>query len=154
MKQQLEELRSHLEQFGLLGGLEFLNHRVGHRFTSIYRFHDMSMNVQAMYDKQNERTANPFARVPIANSFCEMAMHDGFFLTKNTKSDARLDSNPFVEHLGSYVGLPLEGPQGGLYGTICHYDLISQPISDEEFSFLQKASLLLPSYLPKATAPV
>jgi GAF domain-containing protein len=149
MKLNLEDLRSALDHHGLMGGLEFLNHRVDHRFTAVYRFHDSAMNVQAMFDKLQERVPDPFAVVPITNSFCEMAMDQGCFIASDSVNDPRLDGNPYQSILGSYVGLPLEIAPGELYGTLCHYDLVGRPITDEEFEFLQRAARLFPAYLKK-----
>ncbi|KAF1047966.1 GAF domain-containing protein [Xylophilus sp.] len=150
MQSNLRDLQAHLDRGGLLGGLAFLNARVAHRFTAVYWMHDMAMNVQALYDKQQESTANPFAVVPLRNSFCEMAMAQGHFVATDSPQDARLDGNPYQSVLGSYVGLPLVTTPGELYGTLCHYDLVARPIEDEEFAFLQSAARLLPRYLKTA----
>lgn len=144
----LDTLRAELDRGGLLGGLAFLNQRVTHRFTAVYRFHDMAMNVQAMYDKQQQAVPNPFARVPITDSFCEMAMDQGHLVVHDAARDARLEGNRYRTSLGSYVGLPLERMPGELYGTLCHYDVVGQPIEDEEFEFLRRAARLIPAYLP------
>jgi GAF domain-containing protein len=150
MKFDLDQLRAALDQQGLVGGLGYLNQRVDHRFTAVYRFHDMAMNVQAMYDKLQEAVANPFAKVPIKDSFCEMAMDQGCFIAKESMSDPRLDGNPYQAILASYVGIPLEISPGVLYGTLCHYDVVGRPMLDEEFANFQRAARLIPAYLPPA----
>jgi GAF domain-containing protein len=143
----ITDFRFELERHGLKAGLEYLNRRVTHRFTAVYRFKDMAMNVQEMVDKENHNGANPFALVPIKDSFCELAMDQGQFVALDSMTDERLDGNPYQHTLGSYVGLPLEHAPGDLYGTLCHYDLVPRPMDDAEFAFLQKAARLLPMFL-------
>jgi len=145
----IEELRRYLDRGGLVAGLEYLNNRVSHRFTAVYRFHDLAMNVQARFDKQNSLEPDPFSRVPITNSFCEMAMDQGHFIASDSIKDTRLGGNPYRTVLGSYVGLPLELNAGELYGTLCHYDLVGQEIPAGEFEFLQRAARLIPGYLAR-----
>jgi GAF domain-containing protein len=148
MKNALMQLESVLSQRGCHAGLEFLNERVDHRFTAIYRLDNALMKNVDLVDK--ERIGLPdLQEVPLGNSFCQYALRDGQFLTSASGDDRRLDGHPYQGVVGSYVGLPLLGNDGELWGTFCHFDIANRPIQDEEFDFLQKVARLLPRYMPR-----
>ena len=140
---QLHHLEEILKLQGLNAALKFLNERVAHRFTAIYRLDKDDLQMVELIDKHNEPATAPKPRVPFSQSFCEVAVRDGLLATSNSALDHRLDARPNQGVLASYTGLPLMQPAGQLYGTLCHYDYDQQPISDDEFAFLQQAAGLL-----------
>lgn len=142
--QQLEEI---LTGKGLHSALAFLNQRVPHRFTSIYRLKQNNLELVELVDKLDDPSTAPLACVPFSNSFCEVAIRDGSLVTSNTTLDKKLDGRPYQGIINSYVGLPLMQPTGELFGTLCHYDYDTQLINDDEFAFLQEAAVLLPRSL-------
>lgn len=148
MDAALSQLESVLARDGRVAGLAFLNKRVDHRFTAIYRLDKALMKNVALVDKEGLGLPD-LQEVPLGNSFCQFALRDGRFLTSESGKDARLDGHPYQGVVGSYVGLPLLGNDGQLWGTFCHFDIASQSLQDEEFDFLQKAARMLPRYLPK-----
>lgn len=142
------ELELVLAQSGRLAGLAFLNRRVDHRFTAIYRLDNAVMKNVDLVDKEGIGMPD-LQEVPLGNSFCQYVLRDGQFLTAGSGADRRLDGHPYQGVVGSYVGLPLLGNDGQLWGTFCHFDMANRPIQDEEFEFLQKVARLLPRYLPR-----
>lgn len=150
MTNSLSDLESCLENGGLRGGLGFLNSRVSHRFTGVYRLESQVMHVVHVVDKSGESCDNFLQAVPLHDSFCQFVLRDGFLRTSQTSSLAMLDGGPYQGVLESYVGLPLMTGHGELYGTFCHFDFSSEPVSDEEYLFLQKAVLLIPRFLRHA----
>ena len=139
----LQTLEQILQSHDLRGALEFLNQQVSHRFTAIYRLNKDSMEIVELVDKLNDPSTAPLSRVPFSQSFCEIAVRDGSLVTSNSALEKRLDGATYQGILASYVGLPLMGSTGVLFGSLCHYDYQKQPISDDEFAFLQQASVLL-----------
>jgi GAF domain-containing protein len=136
-----------LSKRGLRVGLEFLNQRVPHRYTSVYRLHHDHLHRIAFIDKLGSSGAE-LANVALKESFCEIAVQEGaLVVATNIKTDKRFETYPNPTMLGSYVGLPLASQRGELFGTFCHADEHSYPLSDAEFVFLNEAAKVLEAYL-------
>lgn len=142
------KLSESLNSGGLEAGLRFLNQRVDHRFTAVYRLEDMVLHNVSLVDKVEDdfdRTA--LQAIPLGDSFCQFVLRDGFFRTSRTTGMGELDGHLYQGVLESYVGLPLMSSPDKMFGTLCHFDFGEKPMSDEEFAFLQKVARLLPRYL-------
>jgi GAF domain-containing protein len=142
------ELENLLRRNGLHSGLRFLNHRVEYRFTAVFRLEHLMLHSTSLVDKVGGGfDTTPLQQIPLGDSFCQFVMRDGQFKTSKTSDLPFLNGHPYQGVLESYVGLPLVGQSGQLYGTFCHFDFAEKPISDEEFAFLQQAARLLPQFL-------
>ena len=142
----LSNFQAVLQKHGLKAGLVFLNERVPHRFTSVYRLGHESLRRLAFVDKWG--SSDPaLAEIPLKDSFCERAIQDGPLVVTDSATDARIQGHPNPAGLGSYVGLPLAAGPGELFGTFCHYDVCSRPISEGEFLFLEQAAKVLHAYV-------
>ncbi|RYX90209.1 MAG: GAF domain-containing protein [Comamonadaceae bacterium] len=142
------ELEAALGRGGLEEGLRFLNGRVAHRFSAVYRLEDQMLHNVQLVDKVDDgfdRTA--LASLPLGDSFCQFVMRDGFFRASKISEVDELEGHPYKGVLESYVGLPLMKHPGELYGTLCHFDFGEKALSDEEFGYLQKVARLLPRFL-------
>ncbi|RZJ04305.1 MAG: GAF domain-containing protein [Haliea sp.] len=137
---RLDALQQALQSEGIVAGLKFLNDRVPHRLTAIYRLSGAAVHCVHVYDKQGELTTDRMAVVPLGESFCQFAMRDGVFLTDDTTADRRLDGNPNQGVVVCYHGLPLLDNDASLYGTLCHFDFVPQALPDGEFDHLQQAA--------------
>lgn len=144
----LQEYRLLLEQHGP-AGLAFLNARVPHRYTGIFRLHQGALHNTFLFDKLGEMVPEFLQVVPLLDSFCHLTLRDGVFATHDSAGDKRLDGHKYQGVLLSYIGLPLLDNQGELYGTICHFDAQALQLADAEFDILRKAAQLLPAYLNK-----
>ena len=149
MDQDLDQLISILERRGLKGGLKWLNDRVPHRWTAIYKLDRVVVVNQLAVDKLKKIDLCKLVALPLKDSFCQFAMRDGEFIKRNTSQDddPRLIDHMYKGVVNSYVGLPLMENSDALYGTFCHFDTAPQVISDDEFAFLQKVARVLPLYL-------
>lgn len=132
---------------GIEAGLEILNQRVPHRFTGIYRLTGNVLHNAALVDKEEGSGTVVLTDVPLNDSFCQFVFRDGSFSTTHSGTDARLAGNPYSGIIGSYVGVPIPGLNGGLYGTLCHFDFGDHAIGDEEFLVLGRVAQILPRYL-------
>jgi hypothetical protein len=148
----LFELRQTLDRSGLRAGLQYLNQRVPHRYTVVYKLDGAVFYNMAMIDKLGASVPSLFAKVPFVDSFCRFVVDEGEFKTAASMQDDRLAGHLHRATVQSYVGLPLTDARGELYGTFCHLDFVPRSISNGKFSFLQKASGLLGAYLPRAVA--
>ena len=144
----LETVQTHFRQEGLAGGLRFLNARVPHRFTAIYRLQDKTLRNMALIDKESGTDTIVLHEVPLADSFCQFVLKAGLFLTPDSGRDPRLPGHPYSGVVGSYVGLPVVSDEPKFFGTLCHFDYARHEISDEEFLFLERVARLLPQFLP------
>jgi GAF domain-containing protein len=130
-------------------GLDFLNARVPHRFTGIYQLaHSVMRNVE-FFDKLGDTVPQALSAVPLQDSFCQFVVRDGSFITTDSAQDARLNGHTYQGVVGTYYGVPLLDNAGQLFGTLCHFDVMTYSVSDAEFAFLQKAALLLPKYMSR-----
>ncbi|MCD2514381.1 guanylate cyclase [Comamonas endophytica] len=144
----LQEYRLLLETQGP-AGLDFLNSRVPHRYTGIFRLQEGALHNIFLHDKRGEIIPEFLQVVPLTDSFCHLTMRDGVFRTADSTHESSLDGHKYQGVLRSYIGLPLADGQGGLYGTICHFDERALELADEEFEIFSKAAKLLPDYLGK-----
>ena len=143
----LARLRELLAVSGLQVGLAFLNKRVPHRFTAVYRLQDANMDNCGIVDKQGAAIPQALVRVHFENSFCQFVLRDGGFVTSQSGDDVRLAGHPYQGVLLSYVGLPLSGDDGELIGTLCHFDFDAREVQDAEYAFLQQAASCIAPYL-------
>lgn len=142
----LSNFQQVLQKHGLRAGIVFLNERVPHRYTSVYRLSQQRLRRLGFVDKLGGQGAE-LAELPFKDSFCEITVREGHFATTESASDDRLAGNPYQSMVGSYVGLPLVSPSDGLFGTFCHYDECGHPVSDTEFVFLQQAVRFLAVFM-------
>jgi hypothetical protein len=141
------EVERALAQKGLDGALGVLNARVPHRFTSVYRLIDQSLHNVATVDKRLHLEPLDLRVVPVKDSFCQFVMRDGLFLTSESGADVRLSGHPYSGIVGCYVGVPVRNRQGKVAGTLCHFDLESHEIDDDEYLLLDRAAKLLPAFI-------
>jgi GAF domain-containing protein len=143
----ISDLERCLTDGGLNAGLKFLNSRVPHRFTGVFRLGANMLQKVCLVDKDAEVSEDAFLQeVPLGHSFCQFVLRDGALRTSLSSSLAMLDGHPYQGVLETYVGLPLMTGPSELFGTLCHFDFVSHPISDEEFEFLQKATQVIPPF--------
>lgn len=148
MSNAFTDLERVLATGGLRQGLSFLNQRVPHRFSAVYRLEGGMLRVVDMVDKEGGLEASALEAVPLGDSFCQFTMRDGFFVTPPASGeDERLKGHPYHGVVQSYVGLPLTRSPGDLFGTFCHYDFARHPADDGEYQFLTKVARLLPRFL-------
>lgn len=151
MRNALQTYKDTLDREGP-AGLAFLNARVPHRYTAIYRLDGGRLRNVFLFDKQGEVRPDFLEVVPLADSFCQFVIRDGLFKTSNTAQDHRLDGHKYQGVLMTYHGVPLLDNGAQLFGTLCHFDAESLQLSDAEFEFFSQAARLLPPYLARSQA--
>lgn len=132
---------------GIDEALRVMNAGVAHRYSGIFALDGALLRNTHMFDKLGEVKPEALEVVVLKDSFCQIVLREGFFLADNTAQDRRLDYSPFQGVVMSYHGVPLLNDRGELHGTLCHFDMVEQSISDEELACLQFTAKLLPSYL-------
>ena len=89
---QTQALEDILNDKGLYSALEFLNQRVSHRFTAVYRLEKDMLEIVQLIDKLEDASTAPPMRVPFSQSFCEVAVEDGSLVTSNSALNSKLDN--------------------------------------------------------------
>lgn len=143
----LAQAEAELANHGLAAVLRLLNARVPHRFTAVYRLDQQMLVNVATCDKHMHLEALDLKAVPLQDSFCQFVLRDGLFLTEESGCDQRLAGHPYAGVVGSYVGVPIARSPGTLDGTLCHFDLASHPVADDEYLLLERVASLLPAFL-------
>ena len=143
----LAQVEKALAGQGLPGALAVLNRRVPHRFTAVYRLVGQALHNVATADKHLHLDALDLKVVQLKDSFCQFVLRDGLFLTQESGADPRLDGHPYRGVVGCYVGVPVRTRDGRLAGTLCHFDLESHEMPDDEYLLLDRAARLMPAFL-------
>jgi hypothetical protein len=131
----------------LSAALEALNRRVPHRYTAIYRLEGGLLRNVALADKARQVRPEYLAEVPLATSFCQFVLKDGVFLTANSGGDDRLDGHPYQGVMVAYHGVPIPDGDDKVFGTLCHFDVAEQALSDAEFDNLQHIARVVRPFL-------
>jgi hypothetical protein len=143
----LAQAEVELANNGMMGVLRFLNARVPHRFTAVYRLDQLLLVNVGTVDKHMHLEPLDLKAVPLKDSFCQFVLRDGLFLTEESGRDLRLAGHPYAGIVGCYVGVPIAGAPGSLVGTLCHFDLASHTVADDEYLLLERVAMLLPAFL-------
>lgn len=143
----VQRFREACDARGLTAALAEFNARVPHRYTAVYRLEGALLRNVELVDKAGEARPEFLAAVPMGVSFCQFVLRDGVFLTSNSADDDRLNGHPYKGVMVAYHGVPIPAADGGLFGTLCHFDVREQPLSDEEFQNLHGIAYVLSAYL-------
>ncbi len=144
---RLSRVQAALAAGGISAAIAELNSGVPHRYSGIFKLDGELLKNTHMFDKLGQAKPESLEVVVLKDSFCQIVMRDGFFLTDHTLTDDRLNYSPFKGVVMSYHGVPLLNNVGELGGTLCHFDLVEQAISDDEFLCLQEAAKIFPRFL-------
>jgi CheY-like chemotaxis protein len=137
------EFRRILREEGFHAALGVVNQSGAHRFTGMYRFDgDMLRNVH-LFDR-----ANPTVRrgddAPLAETYCSLVgAARGPFVTTDAEADPRLLEHPARLCVRSYCGALLRHADATPFGTVCSFDVVSQPAPDELVTLLQLVAPIL-----------
>ena len=136
-------LKSQLDAGGILAALKYLNSRIEHRFTAIYKFQGPMQRAVFIYDKlgHSENRFNAIARSESLGRFITVSQPFGI-------TDSATD--PFVKAQGhsspvtSFYGVSLSQGNTTPTGSLCHFDLKPQSVpSPVERDFINRARNLL-----------
>jgi len=142
----LDWLSELLETGGVAAALAYLNSRVEHMSTAIYRLVGHTLHMDAYYDAMGGQPLAVLRSVPLGDSFCQYAIRDGAFVTEESMFEGRMADSPLRPFVSSYVGFALTA-QGGYLGALCHFDIVPRSISSEEFDFQKRAAALVSRHL-------
>lgn len=136
-----------LETRGTQAALVWLNAGVPHRYSAIYCLKNDLFVPTFVHDKLGERIPPLLRLVPFEASFCQIVLRDGQLMTNDSTADSRLDASPYQGVVISYHGVAIADDAGRLHGSLCHFDMTGQALTDSEYTLLQGAAKLMHRYL-------
>lgn len=144
-----------LTRSGARAALAFLLDLSDYRFIGIFRFHDGRANAAIHYDRENPATLQAQEVPDTATYCCIVRDTHGRFATVDSLTDERLVDHPARKEVRAYCGIPILDPDGGLLGTLCHYDVVPRDPTQLDLELLlQVASALQQGrYLPPYPTP-
>jgi CheY-like chemotaxis protein len=132
----LPVLRQILRADGVIAALRFLNARVPHRFTGIYRFDGKTLRNLHLVDRTEPgrtRGDDP----PLDATYCSLVgLERRPFSTADAGSDERLTHHLARENVQSYCGALLRNADGTPFGSLCHFDVVPRPVPPDEIAVL------------------
>jgi GAF domain-containing protein len=144
----IDTFKAALASAGTDSALAFLNDGVAHRYSAVYRLEGDVLRNILLHDKAGEVRPAYLAEVPFETSFCQFVIRDGQFQTSDSAEDRRLDGHPYQGVMVSYHGVPIMA-EGEVWGTLCHFDVAVQPLTDHEFQLLRGAAAVTPGFVTR-----
>lgn len=139
----LAVLKSQLDAGGILAALKYLNSRIEHRFTAIYKFQGPMQRAVFIYDKLGN-SGNRFNAISTSESLSRFITVTQPFGVTDSATD------PFVKEQGhssavtSFYGVSLSQGSTTPTGSLCHFDVKPQGMpSPVERDFINRARNLL-----------
>jgi GAF domain-containing protein len=121
-----QQFESILERDGVRAGLAKLVERTDYRYIGIFRFEGGKANAAVHYDRLNPDVLTAQEVPDTATYCCYVRDSGGTFTTANALVDPRLTEHPAREVVLSYCGVPVMESEGKVFGTLCHYDLVTR----------------------------
>lgn len=139
----LAVLESELDAGGIMAALKYLNGRIDHRFTAIYKLQGEMQRAVFIYDKLGQPDAR-FNAIATSDSLGQfLTAYEPFGVT-NSATDAFLREHGHRSLAASYYGVSLSPAGTKPTGSLCHFDVKPQPLpSPVERDFLNRARSLL-----------
>ena len=136
-------LKSELDDGGVMAALKYLNGRIDHRFTAIYKFQGPTQRAVFLYDKQGQ-SGSRFNAIATSESLGRFITVSQPFGVTNSATDAFLSENSHHCLVTSFYGVALSPANTKPTGSLCHFDLKPQKLpSPVERDFLNRARNLL-----------
>lgn len=139
----LAELKVAFAQEGVRGAIMLLNSLTPHRFTSLYRFDDVTLRNVTFFDRENP-TVESCEDIPVEASYCVFVRDlAAKFLIEHAERDERVNNHPKQAVVQCYCGVPLLNSEGKMFGTICHFDFKPGRITERDVELLEYMARLL-----------
>ena len=148
---RVDDVRAAMHEGGVSAALSVLNAGVPHRYSAIFKLDGPLLRNTHMFDKLGQLRPEGLETVVLAESFCQVVLRDGFLLVDHSGRERQLDGSPYQNVVVAYHGVPILDNAGELSGTLCHFDMVEQSLSDPEFACLQEAARLFAGELSRRT---
>jgi GAF domain-containing protein len=146
LESTIAHFAAHLEADGLHTALGYLNSRTRFRYTGAYRFDPPLLCSIEIYDRENP-TLSLCAEVEMRTTYCSIVgLRHEALAVDDAEHDMRVSTHPAREQFAAYCGVPLRGPDGQPFGTLCHYDPRPRIGSSDQITLLERVAPLVAAY--------
>jgi GAF domain-containing protein len=128
---------------GARDALAYLLGLSDYRFIAIFRFQNGKANAAIHFDRENPEVMSASEVPDTATYCCYVRDSKGSFKTADALADARLAQHPARAAVRAYCGVPIMNPEGGVLGTLCHYDLVPRDPAQLDMELLVRAASAL-----------
>ena len=143
----VREVHARLDGEGVLAALVWLNARTRFRFTGLYRAEPPLLRNLYLVDRENPALNVSGKVCPLDETYCAITCAgDASFTTPDARHDARLVEHPARRSVISYAGVPVR-LAGGVWATLCHYDLRPRLLPPTELAHLDAAASIFAGWL-------
>jgi GAF domain-containing protein len=140
-----------LAQKGIYEAIRFLNAKSVHRFTALYEFEGKKLKNVCLVDKETD-SVQEVETIEVTDSYCFYVRDSGQkFLVPNSLADERVEGHPKQATIQSYCGMPIVS-DNAMLGTLCHFDFIARPYTDEEVRLMEQVTPDLARWLEDSSA--
>ena len=123
-----------------------------HRYTGVYRFEDATLRNVHLYDKYEPKVMRG-EDAPMAATYCALLKSGGSLIRHleilDASADPRAQKVARLTPVVSYCGVLIRLPAGGLYGTLCNFDMARCQSRSADVSLMEYAAMLLYDYIHK-----
>ena len=145
------ELSMMLRTSEVISALAYLNARTRFRFTGIYRVEPPMLRNLHLFDRENPSLHVSGNASPLEDTYCSItARSKGAFTTEDAGADRRLESHAARDSVISYCGVPIRMEDGGVWGTLCHFDVRPRLIPSTEVPVLESVVTLFAEWIQKS----
>jgi len=138
---ELQEFKVALKISGVHGALGYLNKRMPHRYTGIYRYEGDTLRNLAIYDRY-EPDARKGEDAPMSATYCSLLQKQEALEIADAAEDARV-KGIIITPVVSYCGVLMRNSHGLPYGSLCHFDMNRCQERMSDFPLLQAAAQIL-----------
>jgi CheY-like chemotaxis protein len=136
-----------LDLQGLHEALGFLNRRGGHRYTAVHRFDGETVVSLHLFDRDDPKKQRG-SDLPLDETLDAVVRNERRpFASSDTRLDPRLEGRSLAGDVRSYCGVLLRNLDGTPFGTICHYDVVPIPSTNDGLNFLLLAAPLVAAHV-------
>ena len=136
-------LKSKLDAGGIMAALQYLNSRIEHRFTAIYKFQGPTQRAVFLYDKL-DHPGTRFNAIATSESLGRFITVSEPFGVTDSATDEFMQAHGHRSLVTSFYGISLSPSDTRPTGSLCHFDLKPQSLpSPVERDFMNRARSLL-----------
>ena len=139
-----------LASAGMRQALGVINARTRYRFTGLYRVEPPALRNEYLFDRENPTLSLGGDVTPLSDTYCGVVAEAREpFVTVDATADPRLIAHPARQSVISYVGVPIRGSDGRIFGTLCHFDFRPRILPADEVVVLESISKCVSRWLAK-----
>lgn len=123
---------------GVVAVLSYLNARTRFRYTGVYHADPPVLRNVFLFDRENPALNLSGDQAPLEETYCAITYETRRpFVARDGSSDPRLQAYAARASVISYAGVPIKLRSGGVWGTLCHFDVRPRLLAPDELEVLE-----------------